>query len=322
LLGEIQPNREERSDRQPFEMIGWRARISIIPLPFLIAASWQGQDQVPPEIRVTEVMDRPGFQMIRVLGVCDITASGANCWDMKGNPFKSLSERITAYYLVQSGSTITVRPGAKNRWVAVERTDQNQSKMQFYSYASGHHEGSVSGWRNGSTLEWVRIDSIAEDATGQLEIQYSKELPSADLDVKVGAMAEFLDGHIAVKSIQQQKSAELESIGFPSPMGGKYRIGLRLSGRARSSSGFWGITLLDRDGKQIFAVDRDGKPTPTLGFGGNRYLSANPSLSRVDTDHADLTMNVNPKYVSRLRFSQREIQKVIFENIPLDPVSK
>jgi hypothetical protein len=115
---------------------------------------------------------------VRVAGVCDITADGAKCWDGQGKPFASLGERVTAYYMAQSTFTLSIRPGVKNRWVVMEREQQNAKASYLYTgLSTGNNAGSILNWREGMMLEWYRLDLLKEDKVASVQVKFLKEAP-------------------------------------------------------------------------------------------------------------------------------------------------
>lgn len=266
-------------------------------------------------IRVREVLDRPGFPLVRVAGVCDITADGAKCWDGQGKPFESLGQRITAYYLAQGSAGLSIRPGMKNRWVAIERDEHNLNTSHFFGgLNSGNMAGSIMNWRENMTLEWYRLDVLKEDKVASVQAKFRKEIPGAQVPLKNGGSAELKGIRFTVEEFGPIPRDGLTATAqYLAPLA-KYRIRVKRQVLVAGHLRYEGPTLLDAEGNDIRQVDENGKP---VAAGTWVQLSSN----RRSQDEDEYVTNVNPRFVSGLKYGQSENQTVLFEQVPLDPIS-
>lgn len=273
-------------------------------------------------IRVREVLDRPGFPLVRVAGVCDITADGAKCWDGQGKPFASLGERVTAYYMAQSTFTLSIRPGVKNRWVVMEREQQDAKASYFYSgLSTGNNAGSILNWREGMMLEWYRLDLLKEDKVATVQAKFLKETPGVQLPLKKGASAE-LDGiRFSIDEFGTLPRESMTAALLYMAPSAKYRIRVKRQVLVAGHHRYNGPTLLDSEGNAIRQVDENGKPlvlgSAPFGTGSATQLTN----SRRSQEEDEYATNVNPRYIAGLKYGTSEIQAVEFEQIPLDPIS-
>ncbi len=274
---------------------------------------------VDEPIRVKNVLDQPGFPFVRILGACDITSRGATCWDTEGKPFKSLGEWITAYYITNQLNDLTIKPGAKNRWVAIER-ESGDSIGSFDQSAlrSGYLGGFVKNWRTNTRLEWVRADIVKDNKFTSVPMSFREELPPVRLELKRGATAQVGDHLITVidfglrkKSKEKQK---IDAIGNRE----KYFVRLKLNKSTNGGYPFDWAVVLAQDGSQIQQVDEAGKPARS---GASQRLLQSVELSDGSNSSFDLDYktNVQPRFIGSLEFKRSLTRQVVFEGIPIDP---
>lgn len=286
-----------------------------------VAAVYFSQAGEVAALRVREVLDMPEFPLVHVAGVCDITAEGATCWDNQGRPFKSLSERITAYYLSQTFASLAIRPGVKNRWVAFERMDPAPKAIfQYSGFESGNTGGYVSGWRSGMMLEWARLDVLKEDSTAQMAINFHRILPSINIGLKKGESAVVGGARLTVADFGRLTKSKLTSTQRFSGPEMKYFISVDRSATGQAEQTFNLPMLLGKGGQIIQRVADNGKPFPAVeGFpmSGN---FAQISMLSTSATRVQFATNVDPGQVAQLQFGQHQSRKVIFEDLRLDPL--
>jgi hypothetical protein len=279
----------------------------------------KGIDEEP--IRVREVLDMPEFPLVHVAGVCDITAEGATCWDNQGRPFKSLSERITAFYLSQTFASLAIRPGVKNRWVAFERMDPApKAVFQYSGFESGNTGGYVSGWRSGMMLEWARLDVLKEDTTAQMAINFHRILPPINIGLKKGESVVVGGARLTVADFGRLTKSKLTSTQRFNGPEMKYFISVDRSAIGQAEQTFNLPMMLDKGGQIIQRVAENGKPFPAVdGFpmSGN---FAQISMLSTSATRVQFGTNVDLGQVAQLQFGQHQSRKVIFENLRLDPL--
>jgi|GEM_PF-2341953 len=298
------------------------ALFSLLGIGLVQAASDASAARDEAVIRVREVLDRPEFPLVRVAGVCDITADGAKCWDGQGKPFASLGERVTAYYMAQSTYTLSIRPGVKNRWVVMEREQQNAKASYLYTgLSTGNNAGSILNWREGMMLEWYRLDLLKEDKVASVQVKFLKEAPGVQLPLKKGASAELDGVRFSIDEFGALPRESMTAALLYMAPAAKYRIRVKrqvlVAGHHRHS----GPTLLDSEGNAIRQVDENGKPlvmgSAPFGTGSATQLTN----SRRSPEEDEYATNVNPRYISGLKYGKNDLQAVEFEQIPLDPIS-
>ena len=287
-----------------------------------VAAVYLSQASDETTIRVREVLDMPEFPLVHVAGVCDITADGATCWDNQGRPFKSLGERITAYYLTQNFASLAIRPGVKNRWVAFERTDPAPDAIFRYGgFEFGNTGGYVNGWRSGMTLEWARLDMLKEDTTAQVALNFNRELSPVKLAMKKGASADVGGLKLTVADFGRAAKQKLtERNTFRSEIF-KYFVSIKRTELAGAEQSFTTPIPLDKTGKAIQWVSENGKPAASASVMTTGGMPLQFSISTVSAPEVRFSTNVDPSAIAELQFGQYERRKVIFENIRLDPIS-
>ncbi|CAN1557355.1 hypothetical protein MCEMSE15_02477 [Fimbriimonadaceae bacterium] len=274
---------------------------------------------VDEPIRVKNVLDQPGLPLVRILGACDITARGATCWDTEGKPFKSLGEWITAYYITNQLNDLTIKPGAKNRWVAIEReTGDSIGSFDQSALRSGYLGGFVKNWRTNTRLEWVRADIVTDNKFTSVPMSFREELPSVHLELKRGATAKVGDHLITVVDFglikKSQEKQTIDSIETRE----KYIVRLKLNKSINGGYPFDRAVVLAHDGSQIQQVDDAGKPARS--GTSQRFLQSvelsDDSNSSFDLDYKT---NVQPQFIGSLEFKRSVTRQVVFEGIPIDP---
>jgi len=272
-------------------------------------------------IRVREVLDRPGFPRVQVAGTCDINADGATCWDLQGRPFKSMGDRITAYYSSQSGKDVTLQPGVKHRWIAVER-DMLPPRGGFSYVGLGDWNSGeqIQDWRTGMSLAWMKVDLRKQDTTASITARFSRDLPGIQVALKEGASAEIGGFRLTVKEFgnTEPKPEDIDVLRWRAP---KIRYGVRLELFLPSTEKLGNVraTLYDTSDRAISHVAEDGKPMPPR-MNRITWSQNNEVRSWVDTSVAgeiECRTNVDPQYIGSIRFLRSDIQKVVFEPIPI-----
>jgi len=282
------------------------------------------EPQIPDESRfwVRDVFKKPGYPEVKIVGVCDISFDRTDCWDTAGRRFSELSQRITAYYKEKKYSTLTVRPGVKNRWVVIEReTSESLADIQFSVSMARYAGGIDSSFRSGYALEWVRLDKLKEDTTTDLVTNFGRSLPAIALEVKSGARANIGGLSIEIENFGRKKPARMWDADYS--WGGEFQFAIyaRCKVMRDLDQRFTSILAIDKKGQPVNLVDNAGKPvsgsdSQSTGAKSVQFLTTGAIPTEVE-----FITNVDPAYLSQLKISHRQEEQVIFQNIPLDPVS-
>jgi hypothetical protein len=283
--------------------------------------SFVGIDEV---VRVREVLKSPGLPAVRVLGVCEVSPDGATCWDGKGKPLRWIGERITAYYGEQNSATVAIRPKVKNRWVVIEREEVTpKSSFSFSEWTSSRRAGVVSSLTAGKVLEWYRLDAEKYDVVASFDVLLRKELPVADVMLRQGERVEVDGMKLTLSDFGKidGKRLETDHCGIIAPTI-KYRMLFKKTGGDAERKHYTVPTLIDSVGQAIRYVAEDGKPPPRsngISFNSRNDVCTTINLTRAG--EVEYRTNVDPSIVARLMFSPRENIQVVFEQIPLDPIT-
>ncbi|CAN1557335.1 hypothetical protein MCEMSE15_02476 [Fimbriimonadaceae bacterium] len=272
-------------------------------------------------IVVTNVLDQPGFPLTRILGVCEITAESAKCWDSLGKPLNPLADRIIRYHQEQEYPSLSIRPGVKNRWVVMESANASEDDYHLAYTEPGNYAGAISDWRPGTTLSWSRLDAPDEDKHSRLICNYRKGMPPERLAVKKGAKVDIDGTEISVTAFGRRTTAQVKAdqTSFMGPL--RYQITVKRSERDPARARIDEPIPISMAGRQIVRVDGNGKP---MAAGWERtdagvavYVTSNAGPLNAQT----YSLNVDPQYVAHLQFSMSAARKVIFEEILLDPAT-
>lgn len=290
----------------------------------IVSTAYSTSTVLPPEdpepIVVREVLDRPGFEFIRILGACDITADSVTCWDLEGKPLTSIAARIFDHYKAKEYPSLSIRPGVKNRWVLKERSKPAEGDFYLSYTQPAHYSGSIPDWRPGVTLDWQRLDAPFEDEYARLICTFRKNLPPVRLPLKKGATVNFYGAAISVLDFSQKTDKEVRESWKARLDSARYRFTIKRDSIYSERDWMLSPVPLDGTGKQIFRVDGNGKPiTP----GRGRLDSGFEVQIRLIADlpnQETYSTNLDPRHIAELQFSKSERQIVIFENLLLDPL--
>lgn len=274
-------------------------------------------------IRVKNVLDQPGFPFVRILGACHITSRGATCWDTEGKPFKSLGEWITAYYITNQLNDLAIKPGAKNRWVAIERTSDNSYRNSDQSeFESGYLGGYVEHWRTNTRLEWVRAEVVPGNRFTSLPMSFRKELPPVYLELKRGATVALGGNTITITHFGPNPRPKARDAESRQDAQEKFVIRMKCEKSIASGYPFDAAILRGKDGLQIQFVDDKGKPVDPGESSGRKRESSSTSIDDSTPFEIECKTNVDPRFISRIQFFQSEVRRVVFVDIPIDPSPK
>lgn len=272
-------------------------------------------------IVVTNVLDQPRFPLTRILGVCEITAESAKCWDSLGKPMNPLADRIIRHHREQEYPSLAIRPGVKNRWVVMESSNASEDDYQLAYTEPGNYAGAISDWRPGTMLSWKRLDAPFEDKYSRLICNFRKRLRPVRLAVKKGTKVVVDGTEISMTGFGRRTTAQVRSdqTSFSGPL--RYHITVKLSERDPIKERIDEPIPFDIAGMQIVRVDGKGKPMAArreqTDGGAAVYVTSKSGPLNAQT----YSLNVDPQYVAELQFRMSAARKVIFEEILLDPAT-
>jgi hypothetical protein len=190
----------------------------------------------------------------------------------------------------------------------------------------------------------VILESRAEDKTADVSVAVRKRTPlEIDVPLKLGAVSHWHGTDIALgKTIERAPDTS-----YLAQVSGKpgrkvkvrtWKVTLSLSPPPKDSDTAVGVELVGFDGAVIGYISSEGKPlrpidhveemikTATSEYGINdercdsRYQYSHLSELRANGEYM-LNLGVDPKYVATVRVLLRPAKHVVFEKIPLEPVS-
>ena len=299
----------------------------------LLAAGFTMQESLPfGSVTVSKTYTAPDFGTIESLGACSITPDTVTCWDASGAADPSLTEKVKAYYIVDSNAEVRYRFGRKNRLLVFKRP----SNFRSGSYMSAFHSGNGGYLNNGGQIgangrgnepyiEWYNFDADPSEATATIEADINIGLGSGTVPLKEGAEGKVGPLTIHVNSIRP--AADRTSWNDVRSKQKSWAVSVTVSGYQGPTMPSLGGRVLDANGISILRVNANGIPLPEssnrgvvsgyqppAGFDAALQGGMGNSGSTVS-----LALSVNPSKASALSLTATGIRKVKITDIPLDP---
>lgn len=295
----------------------------------LLSAGFASQSADPlASVTVHKTYSAEDFGTVEVAGACTITPDTVTCWDDDGKPSPDLSEKVKAYYIVNSNAEVRYRFGRKNRVIVIKKSGTANGRAGYLTpaengiYSSGQIGQNSSG--NEPYYEWYAIDVDPNATTTSLAFNLSLSFGTGGVilregaEVKVGAMTVHVD---SIKPAPDR------------PVWGRnglkqkaWTIGVTIKGFPSAVVPNMNGQLFDTAGNVIPSVDASGNPASNSamfsgGMGNrSRTFEAGPSVvSGSGSSKQELFIGVNPGKVGSILFSPSGTRKVTFTGIPLDP---
>ncbi len=323
-----------------------KQRLGSLGIGLLALAMASAQVAKLYDVEASRSYSLPDGSTVSYEGGCSFDDKQVNCWTPDGTPAPDLSEKISSYYLGSNGNELTIGFKKKNRLVVFSRSSGSGGvsiNSLEGSYLQVHQ---LNGNGNGF-FGWAMVKS-ALDAKSVSLVLTPYGLPAAPLvraPFTEGAKLSY-DG--ASITLGGTKSIPKDRKNAPGPgqfTGGngqqlgdgkcwQYFVAVETPNSGQLSLGY---TMIDKDGKSIRYVDRNGRAVSELkyvkespyaanGYYMNpsaqpnaKYVGAYASPNYVSGSVVTITSNIDPAEVKFLEVSGSRSTRILFRDIPLDP---
>jgi len=283
----------------------------------------------------------PGFGEIRVLGICDIQEQGVSCWDIGGRRSEDLATQVTSSLndkkqpFNANGLDIPFHFRRKNRVLLVEVPSnaygsERDVRLQRISTPTTENMRDLRQFRSQNAptmIQYLDMDADEKASTTSLSATFfSKEGHAIELHAAAGATGTTGKTTVTIESIKPNDGQTGPMFFGPSK---SWNVQLKFSGEVPSSELDVQSEALDAGGNPISFVDGNSRPAkaPT---GPNVFTRQQaPNIYPVfafaqpqyqpESTRTQLSLIVDPKYVTTLRIKLSTPKTVEFKNLPLDP---
>lgn len=302
---------------------------------------------VQDTVRADRTYEAAGGGKLEGLGVCSVSETTVDCWDMDGKPNPALVEQVRAHFLTQPSDTLRLSYRKKNRLIAV-RQSQRVSAYANPNLAATKIEQTFSINSEGENIQFYRC--AADPKTKTVSIPFLVSLPNeAPVSLRTEKGAEVVSGGFGVQFRSFEGGPKLSTRGFGNSWPGSntgagpsWYLNLTWSQPATQNnevqSLLQGLALeaTDEKGEALRWVDSSGKPVSETAVQAefNRMslsgqYPTNPKFRQVMLLYVGGTgkdlryqTNVDPKFVKSIRMWKSRSVAVELSGFPLDPVKQ
>jgi len=277
----------------------------------------------------------PALGSIDLQGACSVTPDVISCWNADGVADSTLTEKIKAFYIVESSNELRYKFGRKNRLVVFKRPPQSYGGPEYVSNVmtpSGGYLGSagqigMNGGGRDPFLEWYAIDSAPTDTTTSVVFNINIGIGSVKVPLREGAEGQTGTMKVHINSIKPGPDRQVW-IGGSNHKQRAWTVSVAISGFPGAIQPNMIGNILDLNGAPVNRVDDSGNPLsdkPTRNGASTVYLppagfdASLQILAGAGTTTQELSLTVNPAKASAISFNPAGLRKVTITDIPLDP---
>ncbi len=271
---------------------------------------------------------------IDLMGACTIGQDTVSCWDPEGKLDADLSEKVKAYYIVQSSTEIRMKFGRKNRMIAFREPSRNYGGDVTISSVKGEGNQNMNsagqlpnyGANREPVLTWYEIDTDPSQTQTSVGFDISVRMGSGLLPVKEGAEISVGPLKVKVTGIKRGPDRKQNWGANPNVSQKTWTITVTVTGSVAGKIPNMYLYGVDDHGMQVSRVDAGGAPIHPKVSGTNMYQPISGgfdaqvySLSGAGTATQEYSSTINPSKLSGLNISASGSRIVTFKNILLDP---
>lgn len=266
---------------------------------------------------------------VELLGVCDLTSSGATCWKASGQVDAALQSRVIELFKDPSTVDVGYRRGAKNRFLVL-----NVSKGTSYTTTSTTRSSVDVATKDTVTLYRLILDPDVRKFDAFVQIDNATELPPAKLPFVTGQTLVYHGFRIEIGKIEEARPGDYAPYGYGALPANSWRVFLA-EGRPDGAPQSLRYEALDAKGEPIRWVDAKGKKVSEKAYRatlvesqmeGFKVSSKGYSEARFGASYAwgmpgagSLFTNIDPSGIESLRVQGWSPERVRFANLSADP---
>jgi len=275
-----------------------------------------------------------GLGSIDWVGTCKATSESIDCWNTDGNPDPDLTEKIKAFYIVQTNTDLHFKFGRKNRLVVFRRPQNGGPEFTITNTStdSGQflNESGQLGMNGGNRepyLGWYSVDTDPSLKMASVVFDITSNQGNATIPFKEGAEGSIGSARIHIDSIKLAEKGK----GGNSPRftpDRTWTVSVTISGFTASTVPNISGRAFDQKGNMVYRVDTKGDPlseettrrmyspgfNPVPGFDASLQC-----IKGYGSAHQDLSIPVNPSKAASLWLGMSGTRKVTITDILLDP---